>query len=521
MTATNLEELEANGFEAIPEIIWEETTMLRPGVDYRDGVVYFTIPARFNETKTEGRGKAAKEVVVQVDDLAAVSSKGETFRFTPENVAARGFTFPEQVTMDKDRRWSAESIRDFTQGRTTAPDPATLHSGIRSVYEQYVEFAREDYYDVMPLFIMGSYLFRLFQAIGYIHFNGTAASGKSQNLRILDALGLNTVWASSMSAAALYRQLAGNPGLVCIDEAEGFEGERGEELRRILNGGYLDGQKVRRVEKGKNDNFVVAGFDSYGPKAIASINPLDYVIGSRCLIVEMTPAIRPIPEFDKNDPRWQRLRDRLYLFAMYHSEDIFDLVQRWNDDYRHTRASKLISRQWQITQTYIVLADYIDRFDQGNRCERLITFFNEYFARQQQQQDATDRIRIVLKALPRVIAEFVPIDGHYYRMKDIHSVASSYLEEDAKEYFKTRTLGKNLDSLGFKTKRAKKDGTQVWLDPEVVRKQFRQRRVEPHDEDVAWLNGEVEYTPAYTQGPSAPAPMDDMWASIADAEEQP
>jgi hypothetical protein len=507
---TTLDELQSHGFEPVPEIIWDETTVLRPGLDYRDGTTYFTIPARINIEKTIGSGKKAEKKVVQEDALVVVTSERESFPYTAERVADKGFTYPDTVTLEKDRRWSSASIVEFLKGKATEPDPALLHAGIKKVYEEYIEFARPEYYDVMPMFVMGSYLFRLFSSLGYIHFNGTAASGKSQNLRILDALAFNTVWASSMSPAALYRQLAGMPGVVCIDEAEGFEGERGEELRRILNAGYLDGQKVRRAEKGKNDNFQVVGFESFGPKAIASINPLDYVIGSRCLIVEMAPAIRRIPEFDKDNPRWQRLRDRLYLWAMFHAENIAERVEEWNQETRDTRAPKLIGRQWQITQLYVVLADYIDSFDQGDRCNRLIEFFNEYFVRLQKQQDATDRIRLVLKALPRVLADYTPIDGSYYRLKDIHAVVSSYLEEDAKEYFKTRTLGKHLDVLGFKTKRAHKDGSQVWLDPEVIRHQFAQRRVEPHDEDKDWLAGTTEYTHTVHEDPAS------LWAEQED-----
>ena len=494
MTAeVSLDDFTSHGFEPLPEIVWDEHTVLRPGVDYRDGTTYFTIPARVNVKREKKVGKKTESEVVQEDQLVVVSSARESFPYTPERVADKGFTYPDTVTMEKDRRWSSQSIVEFLRGQATEPDPALLHQGIRQVYEDYVEFAREQYYDILPLFVMGSYLFRLFSSLGYIHFNGTAASGKSQNLRILDALAFNTCWASSMSPAALYRQLAGMPGVVCIDEAEGFEGERGEELRRILNAGYLDGQKVRRAEKGKNDTFQVVGFESFGPKAIASINPLDYVIGSRCLIVEMAPAIRRIPEFDKDDQRWQRLRDKLYLWAMFHAERIADLVESWNRETRDSRAPKLIGRQWQITQLYIVLADYIDSYDGGTRCTQLIEFFNEYFVRLQQQQDATDRVRLVLKALPRVLCEYTAIDGGWFRLKDIHAMVSSYLEEDSKEYFKTRTLSKHLDVLGFKKKRAHKDGSQIWLDPEVIRQQFAQRRVEPHDEDRDWLAGTVSY----------------------------
>lgn len=515
------EQLKNHGVALVPEIEWEIDDPLRPGLDYRDGVVYLTVPAMINREVTKGKGKAATTEIVKEPGLACVTSKREQFPYTKEAVEARGFAYPENVVRADERRWSPAGIRAFLGATDHPPQPAALHHDLRKVYETYIEFADESYYDILPLFIMGSYVFRLYKALGYIHFNGTAASGKSQNLRILDALAFNTQWASNISAAGLYRSIAGNPGLVCIDEAEGWEGERGEELRRILNAGYLDGSTVKRAEKGANDRFQIASFESFGPKAIASINPLDAVIGSRCLVVAMRPAIRRIPEFDKDALRWQQLRDQLYLFALYNSEALAALIEDWNTDLRHRRAPDLVGRQWQITQLYVTLADYIDGSNGGDLCDRLIAFFNKYFAELQKQQDATDRIRIVLKALPRVLAEYAPHDGGYYYLKTIHEVVHGYLEEDQKDYYKTRNLGKHLDVLGFRKKRSAKQGTQVWLDPTAVRAEFVQRRVEPHDEDRAWLAGEVEYT-HYNTVVTPAKPSEErvsVWADIAAEED--
>lgn len=509
-------EADESGIGTVDEILWDDIDVLRPGADYKNGIAFVTVPAKLNVIKTVGKGKAAKEVVETMPGLACITSTGIQFAYTPERVAELGFGYPQNVIVPLERRWSTESIKAFRAGETESPNPAQLFQSIRKVYEQYVEFADEAYYDIMPIFVMGTYMFRLYKALGYLHFNGTAASGKSQNLRILDALAFNTEWASSMSSAALYRSLAGHPGTICIDEAEGFEGERGEELRRILNAGYLDGSTVKRAEKGKNDTFVVQSFESYGPKAIASINPLDAVIGSRCLIVQMRPAIRKIAEFDKDDPRWSRLRDRLYLWLMYHSQPMVEVIDRWNTADRFTRADALIGRQWQITQLYVSIADYIDQFDSGDRCARLIEFFNRYFADLQKALDASDRIRLVLRALPEVIRTKTAFDDGYYSLKTIHEVVAQYLEEDAKEYYKTRNLSKHLDVLGFKKRRAHKQGQQVWLDQDQIRQEFRQRRVEPQADDADWLKGEVEYKVASVG--IQPSTRDDIWAGMAEEE---
>ena len=502
----------------VPEIVWDDIDILRPGMDFKNGLVYVTIPARINVIKKVGRGKGEKEVVEAIPWLACIRSDRTQFAYTEENVVELGFNYPDHVIAEKERRWSSTSIIGFLKGEEPEPSPIAVFDSIRKVYEQYVEFAREEYYDVMPLFVMGTYLFRLYKSLGYLHFNGTAASGKSQNLRILDALAFNTAWASSMSSAALYRSLAGHPGTVAIDEAEGWEGERGEELRRILNAGYLDGSTVKRAEKGKNDNFIVASFESYGPKAIASINPLDNVIGSRCLIVAMRPAVRIIREFDKDDPRWQRIRDRLYLWMMFHADRVAGVIGEWNESIRFERAPALIGRQWQISQLYITLADYLDRIDGDDRADRLIAFFGEYFEALQRQQDASDRIRLVLRTLPEVLRTKQAFDGNWYHIKTVHEVVVGYIEDDAKDFYKTRNVSKHLEVLGFKKRRAHKQGQQVWLDAETIRQEFKQRRVEPAEEDIAWLAGETEYQAVTSQAEAHIAERADLWASLADEE---
>jgi hypothetical protein len=514
------EELQAKGFTAVDEFAWDDIDVLRPGTDYKNGITYLTVPMMLNNLKTVGKGKGAKEEFVKELGIGCITSERRHFKYTKERVEAKGFNYPRTVVQPEKSRWSKESMKSFLSGEYTEPDPVALFTGIRTVYEEYIEFADQEYYDMMPLFIMGSYMFRLFSAIGYVHFNGTAASGKSQNLNIIDALGFNTIWSSSMSEASLFRTIAGNPGVVCVDEAEGFDGERGENLRRILNAGYLDGSTATRTEKGANDSFVVVPYEVYGPKAIASINPLDMVLGSRCVIVAMRPALRVIPGFERSNPRWPVIRDRLYLWMMLNQAKIKGLVDQWNELTRFERAKDLRSRQWQITQSYIVLADYLDRHDGGTRCERLIAFFTAYFSAREKQADATDRIRLVLRTLPRVLSTVHPYDEHFYPLKTIHEVVSQYLEDDAKEYFKTRTLSKYLDVLGFKTRRPHKQGQQIWLTEEDVRQEFLQRRVETEPEDAAWLRGEVQYrmTPA-AEATGIPKSTDDLWASMADEEE--
>jgi hypothetical protein len=470
--------------EVIEEIEWDPKPILQPGVDYHDGITYFTVPL-WRNLLVPSKKKGADPQHIKTLCTYVVTSNREGIWYDKDGLDPHGFVPNDQYIQDADNRWSRPSVKAFLDGTAEGPPTKELYDEIRAVYVKYVEFADEAYYDIMTLYVMYTYVFRLLESTGYIHFNGTAASGKSRNLSILKALAFNTIWASSMSAAALFRKLAGSPGTTCVDESEGFDGERGEELRRILNAGYKDGSIVTRAEKGPNDRWASLTYNTFGPKALASINALEPVIQSRSLIVAMRPAIRELPDFQNKDLQWTTLRDKLYLWTMENMDALASLVDHWMDDGKKKRlAPKLIGRQWEISAQYIILADYIGG---ETFATTIIEFLNSYFAKQQETADAVDRIRTTLRCLPRVLATKAAHPGHMYSTKDIHEVVSSYMESDATEYFKTKHVTKNLAVLGFRHTKRAAGGLQIQLEEEAVRNEFTQRRVDPFEEDFDWL----------------------------------
>ncbi len=485
----------------LDDVVWDNIEYLRPGFDHKAGTTYMTFPIQQRVMKKEKHGKEVETKVVIENNLYTVTSEKRRFWFTPENLEALNFLFPKYVTVEGTPRWRPRDIKAYTDDDAKGPDTVALFNEIRSIYEKHIEFADETFYDLMPLYIMGSYVFRLFSTVPYIHFNGTKASGKSQNLKILRALGFNTTWTANMSASSLFRGIAGMPGVVCIDEAESFQGERGEEIRLLLNSGYAAGANVRRVERTANERFEVQEYEVFGPKAIASINPLEPVIKSRSIVIGMRPALRAIPEFRYEEDQWFDTRNRLYLWALENATNIAALINEWRETLRHTRAADLKNRYWETGQMFIVLADYIN---QGDLADRIIRFLIENYQTQTEQENAADRMLILLRCLPEVLRTKQPDDEHWYSIKTIHEVVSAYIEEDSKEYYKTRSVGKNLTSMGFTKRRPHKQGQQVYLDNESVRQAIRERRVEVPDEDKPWLAGEVEYN-----GMTLPTPTDE------------
>jgi len=464
-------------------------------MDWHDGHFYMTLPLMRYEQIVKGKGKNSHKITVARQSTIWVNDAGEWGPYDEEHVNELGFLFPSNRPVpDKLGRWLIKDLQPFLDHQKNGThirqrNPSDIFLQLQSYYRTYIEFSDDIYYTLLPLYIMGSYVFRLFPSIAYLHFNGTAATGKSQNLKMLNAFAFNCYWATNMTESTLFRTAEGIPGLICIDEAESFDGERGQEIRKLLNAGYKAGESVPRSEKTTEGAYDVQHFDVFTPKAIASINSLEPVIQSRCIVIGMQPALTPRPEFHNEDPRWAETRSDLYHWAMQSANDVRATFYEWNDGLRFTLARNIVNRQWEVAQIFLVLAAHI-----GLDTAPLVTFFEGYFAKQQRAQDETNRQQILLKAMPEVFrTKTIHHGGEWWAIKDIHEVVSGYLEADAREYYKTRSTSKHLTALGFTARRTDRNGTLAQMNEETVREQYRKRHIEPAEDDVAWLEGTVSY----------------------------
>lgn len=472
-------------------IEWDPRPVLLPGLDYRDHTVYMTFPLQFKRMKKFGKGKEAYELPQNVYETRCVTSAGDIFAFDPKTLHARGFSFPLTfMQLQEPSRWSENDLRTYIEGRAEEPDPFELYKDIRKIYETYIEFGEERHYDLMTLYIMLSYVFRLFTSLCYIHFNGTAAAGKSQNLGILKALAFNAVWTGSITPSSMFRTIASNPGTVLIDEAEDWKSESQMILLNILKSGYSTGSDTTRSEKNSQDNYIPTKFPVFGPKVISSINPLDYVLQSRCIIVNMRPAIRKIPAFNRDINAWTDMRNRLYLWGLYHAPQIELKAKEWNATKRYEKAGSLQNRNWEIAHSLLTLADYIGG---DTLTDPMIEWLSDYWKKAIKNANVTDKLAILLQALPRVMDLATFEDDHYYSIKRIHEIVLGYLLEDERENYKTRTALRHLQTLGFTERRTSRTGTEVQVHEKDVRKALTQRKIDPFEEDTDWYQEKKSY----------------------------
>lgn len=504
------------------EIIWEDTPTLSPGQAWVNDTLFMTFPIDVMRSVEEGRGKNKHTVKRRQHDTVCVTSEREHFMYNEEQVANKGFVFPQTFQRVSESPWPRPLMFDYLEGRAPTIQPRELHARLRQIVFEHVEYSDEIFYDLIPLFIMGTYVYRVFPSVCYIHFNGTRASGKTQNMKLIQALAFNAVMASSMTPPSLFRRTAATSATVILDEAEHLDHENNMDIRQLLNSGYTVGGTAVRTEGSAQTGFYQIEYDVFSPKVLGSINPLDPVLQSRCIVVAMMPTLRQLPEVIPSDEKWASVRNQLYLWALQNAGEVARLVDEWGTTKRHSLAPKLTNRLWQISQLMIIMADHIGG---ETFAKRVIGHLGKHFETASMSADEADRQLLLLRCLPRLLETQAPhvIDGKpYWTVKHIHEVVSSYLDDDQKDFYRTRAVGRHLTSLNFRDRRRVKGGQAYHFTEQMIRDNFARRHIAPFDEDIAWLAGQTSYaqpswsnsTPtSVAQDPS----LDGLFAELNDA----
>lgn len=154
---------------------------------------------------------------------------------------------------------------------------------IISVLKKYVDL-REDYYNIIALWVLGTYIHKTFPTYPYLFFNAMKGSGKTRLLNIISHIVKNGERDVSLSDAVLFRT-AGDTTF-CIDELENIGRKEQSSLRELLNAAYKQGVSVKRVKKSKSkegETYEVEKFEVFTPICMANIWGMEDVLSDRCI----------------------------------------------------------------------------------------------------------------------------------------------------------------------------------------------------------------------------------------------
>jgi len=205
-------------------------------------------------------------------------------------------------------------------------EPLEIYNEVKQIVMKYVDFSDEKYYDLVSLWIIGTYFHRLFAAYPYLWIHGIKGSGKTTLGDVIRVLSFNSIKVTNTSLSATFRAVESTSGTFILDEGERIN--RDEELRLLFNAGYKRGEGAIRVDETRKKGakkFVVRRFDVYSPKVIISIDQIHHVTAHRSIRIIMMRTIREDIASREviDDPAvWREIRRKLHTLYLRKWRDI-------------------------------------------------------------------------------------------------------------------------------------------------------------------------------------------------------
>jgi len=228
------------------------------------------------------------------------------------------------------------------------------------VLKRYCDL-KEEYYNLIALWIIGTYLHKEFPSYPFLFLNAMKGSGKTRLLKLITVLSKDGDLLSSLSEAVLFR----TTGTLGIDEFEGITRKGGENLRELLNAAYKRGSKVKRMRKKKTEDGeeqVVEEFDVYRAICMANIWGMESVLGDRCLTLILEKSnnymiTRTMELFDDDD-EINYIRDSLSKCSLCNVVVARNIYMEWN---------RFINNNYITTQTHnYIKLQLLEKIKQSN-----------------------------------------------------------------------------------------------------------------------------------------------------------
>ena len=218
-------------------------------------------------------------------------------------------------------------------------DPEKVRKKLKECYLNIIKILKEyivlkeEYYNLIALWIIGTYFHDKFYSFPFLYFNAMKGSGKSRTLNLIIELSKDGEMLLSPTEATLFR----TNGTLGIDEFEGIGRKGIESIRELLNASYKKGAKVRRMAKKKTftgEMQVVESFEVYRPIVLANIWGMESVLGDRCisLILEKSndKRVTNLIEIFREEEEVIRTKKDLIWCSLCRCSFSTEVYQNWN-----------------------------------------------------------------------------------------------------------------------------------------------------------------------------------------------
>lgn len=418
----------------------EEPPVVHPAQGYAKGVMHFAV--RIGEK------------------LCIITSDKRLFSF--ESASQHGIRLKEEHV--DTTNFSATGIKTFLNASAKINLPE-LYDKITKHIGKFIIFPNDAYLSYVALWVMGTYVFTLFNHYPYVWLNAMKDSGKTSLMKILAPIAFNGTLITNPTGPVLFRDISNNLVCMFIDEVEDFTGrdkDKNKDVFDVLNQGYGKSGAVKRVEKPAEGKFKVATFSPYAPKMFASINDIEDTLKDRTVPIrilrkkntEKTKRYKGSPATQEIE---REIRDELYMFALVYAFGIFESYNA-EDEEAIAGIEDLNNRELDIWEPIFLLANIID-YERGTKelTLKMKTLSKEVGKDKKEDSRSDDEMCKILSLIKPMFEDVLPFskdNGIYF-----------YEVDKVLEYFKKDeefAWLENSSSLTRRLKRIKVRSEQKW-----------------------------------------------------------
>lgn len=446
------------------KIIEDEILPIHPALDFTTDLAIITVPLP-TQLLTSNKDDSVSMTVEQ--KYWVVTDKKEVFRFKDEELLDRGF-YPTGICYVMSNRWNyKDSLKLWRQGEKDA-DLGEIFFRIKEKYEHYLDYVDNRIYTFNAIWVIGTYLFPLFNAYPIVFLNGGSGSGKSKTIDVTEQLAFNAMNTANISDASIYRVIQGTRATLLLDENEKIaDPQQAQTLINLVLAGFKKGAKVIRLEKGKTQDFVPTKFEVHCPKMIANIRGMhEEALKNRCIPFIMTPTqaekSNNYPTGEEAD--WQDIRNSLYIFTMNHWREIREAK-------KEVKASefKLNGYAFMMWHPILTIATYLKKLIGDEPLKEVSALAADKFAeRKADLMESIDRqLLLVIKNMVDLKLEvepdckdiFLPVTDTkdvFLSIADIRENLRERLDFDKEKppaWFTPQMIGRKVNSLDVGDKR--------------------------------------------------------------------
>ncbi|MDK2743221.1 MAG: DUF3631 domain-containing protein [Nitrospira sp. BO4] len=296
-------------------------------------------------------------------------------------------------------RFSKEGIKRFLRGDViTGPE---LLERLEVFLRRFVVMGK-DFPSLLALWLTGTYCYTVFEYFPYLVLRSPEKRcGKSRTLDLISLLGFNAHQpTASPTEAQIFREPREDGGVQIYDELEGMTGdkERWSAVTSVFNAGFHKGQVVTRYRKTGQGQQKEA-FETFVPRAIASISSLETTLEDRSIMVMMQRLLpgQQTERFSlrRLDAQAQSLRDDLYIFALTTAPTIADLY----DVGEFPGLSGLDHRAVDLWEPLLSIAAVIDACGETGTLTERMTQLAERLGGERASRSADDPNPIIIEVL--------------------------------------------------------------------------------------------------------------------------